>query len=77
MTIFQLFIYFDKNNENLKVDGLCSVRSDNENDTTLLIKNELLVQMQSGGTSNDGVLVLGATNRPWAIDNAFMRYGLT
>ncbi|PAV62366.1 hypothetical protein WR25_16743 isoform J [Diploscapter pachys] len=56
-----------------EVDGLSSARSDDESDTTLRIKNAFMAQMQSVSTDNDNVLVLGATNRPWAIDVAIMR----
>lgn len=58
------------------MDGLSSARSDDESDTTLRIKNALMTEMQSVGTDNDNVLVLGATNRPWAIDVAIMRYAV-
>jgi vacuolar protein-sorting-associated protein 4 len=34
---------------------------------------EFLVQMQGVGNNNDGVLVLGATNLPWELDNAIRR----
>lgn len=34
---------------------------------------EFLVQMQGVGNDNDGVLVLGATNLPWELDNAIRR----
>ena len=37
------------------------------------IKTEFLVQMQGVGKSNEGVLVLGATNTPWELDPAIRR----
>lgn len=56
-----------------EVDSLCSSRSEGENESSRRIKTEFLVQMQGTGTNNDGVLVLGATNVPWELDNAIRR----
>jgi len=56
-----------------EVDSLCGSRSEGENDSSRRIKTEFLVQMQGTGTNNDGVLVLGATNVPWELDNAIRR----
>jgi vacuolar protein-sorting-associated protein 4 len=56
-----------------EIDSLCGSRSDGDNDSTRRIKTEFLVQMQGVGKSNDGVLVLGATNTPWSLDPAVRR----
>ena len=56
-----------------EVDSLCGSRSEGENDSTRRIKTEFLVQMQGVGTDMNGVLVLGATNVPWELDNAIRR----
>lgn len=56
-----------------EVDALCGSRSDNESESARRIKTEFLVQMQGVGTDNDGILVLGATNIPWALDSAIRR----
>ena len=56
-----------------EVDSLCGSRSEGENDSSRRIKTEFLVQMQGTSTNNDGVLVLGATNVPWELDNAIRR----
>jgi vacuolar protein-sorting-associated protein 4 len=56
-----------------EIDSLCGARSDGDNDSTRRIKTEFLVQMQGVGKSNDGVLVLGATNTPWSLDPAVRR----
>jgi len=56
-----------------EIDSLCGSRSEGENDSTRRIKTEFLVQMQGVGNSMDGVLVLGATNVPWELDNAIRR----
>lgn len=37
------------------------------------MKTEFLVQMQGVGNDSTGVLVLGATNLPWALDPAIRR----
>ncbi|SCU65586.1 vacuolar protein sorting-associated protein 4, putative [Trypanosoma equiperdum] len=56
-----------------EIDSLCSARSDGENDASRRIKTEFLVQMQGVGHDDEGVLVLGATNIPWALDSAVRR----
>lgn len=56
-----------------EVDSLCGSRSEGENDSSRRIKTEFLVQMQGVGNDMDGVLVLGATNVPWELDNAIRR----
>lgn len=57
-----------------EVDSLCGTRNDGESEASRRIKTEFLVQMN--GVSNDDqtdVLVLGATNIPWALDTAIKR----
>jgi len=56
-----------------EIDSLAGSRSDNESEAARRIKTEFLVQMQGVGNDMDGVLVLGATNLPWAIDSAIRR----
>jgi len=56
-----------------EVDSLCGSRSDNESESARRIKTEFLVQMQGVGNNTDGILVLGATNIPWALDAAIRR----
>jgi len=56
-----------------EIDSLCGNRSDGENESGRRIKTEFLVQMQGVGKTNDGVLVLGATNTPWDLDPAIRR----
>ena len=56
-----------------EVDSLCGSRSEGENDSSRRIKTEFLVKRQGTATNNDGVLVLGATNVPWELDNAIRR----
>ncbi|KAG2387193.1 hypothetical protein C9374_001525 [Naegleria lovaniensis] len=74
--IKQLFDYASKRKPSVifidEVDSLCSVRNDNESETSRRIKTEFLVQMQ-GVSSKNGVTVVGATNLPWEIDIAIRR----
>ncbi|CCD25098.1 putative AAA family ATPase YTA6 NDAI_0E02810 [Naumovozyma dairenensis CBS 421] len=65
-----------------EIDSLLTTRSDNENESSRRIKTELLIQWSSlskaiphsdpNGKSNN-VLLLAATNLPWAIDEAARR----
>lgn len=67
-----------------EIDSMLTARSDNENESSRRIKTELLIQWsslsnataQSEAQNNildSRVLVLGATNLPWAIDDAARR----
>jgi len=56
-----------------EVDSLCSSRSDNESESARRIKTEFLTQMDGVGADSDNILVLGATNLPWALDSAIQR----
>lgn len=57
-----------------EIDSLVSARSDNETEASRRVKTEFMVQMQGVGSAKDGsILVLGATNLPWALDGAMRR----
>ncbi|CAF1109139.1 unnamed protein product [Rotaria sordida] len=56
-----------------EIDALCGQRNDTESESARRVKTEFLVQMQGVGTDNSGVLVLAATNIPWALDTAIRR----
>lgn len=56
-----------------EIDSMCGNRSDGENEASRRVKTEFLVQMQGVGHDDTGVLVLGATNLPWALDPAIRR----
>lgn len=56
-----------------EIDSMCGSRSDGENESTRRVKTEFLVQMQGVGKNSQGVLVLAATNIPWALDPAIRR----
>jgi vacuolar protein-sorting-associated protein 4 len=56
-----------------EIDSMCGSRSDGDSDVSRRIKTELLTEMQSVRGSLEGVLVIGATNTPWDIDQAVRR----
>ena len=56
-----------------EIDSMCGNRSEGENESSRRVKTEFLVQMQGVGSANEKVLVLGATNLPWALDPAVRR----
>ena len=57
-----------------EIDSLLTSRSENENEASRRIKTEFLVQLDGAGTNiDDRILIIGATNRPQEIDDAFVR----
>lgn len=56
-----------------EIDSIATARSDSDSESGRRIKTELLVQMDGLGNSLDQLLVLCATNLPWAIDSALLR----
>jgi vacuolar protein-sorting-associated protein 4 len=53
-----------------EVDSFCSKRREDEHEATRRIKDEMLQELN--GVSH-GVVVIGATNHPWELDDAFHR----
>ena len=63
-------LFFDE------VDALGASRSDmKQHAGRQLTVNQFLSEMDGVNTSNDGVLILAATNAPWHFDSAFRRPG--
>jgi SpoVK/Ycf46/Vps4 family AAA+-type ATPase len=62
-------LFFDE------VDALGATRADSRADTGRRIVNQFLEELDGVRASNDGVLVLAATNAPWHVDPAFRRPG--
>ncbi|RLI97979.1 MAG: ATP-binding protein [Candidatus Aenigmatarchaeota archaeon] len=54
-----------------ELDSVAVRRSDNSNEATRRVLGELLTQIEGFGSSNDDkILVMGATNKPWDMDDA-------
>lgn len=62
-------IFFDE------IDALMSARKDSEHEASRRIKTEFMTQVDGASTPTeaDRILVMGATNLPWAIDEAVLR----
>jgi SpoVK/Ycf46/Vps4 family AAA+-type ATPase len=62
-------IFFDE------IDALGSSRTDLRNSSAKMVINQFLSELDGVQSSNDGLLILGATNAPWQLDTAFRRPG--
>ncbi|MBA4055937.1 MAG: cell division protein, partial [Marivirga sp.] len=62
-------LFFDE------IDALGASRSDMRHSSSKTLINQFLTEMDGIDQSNDGVLILGATNAPWHLDSAFRRPG--
>jgi len=62
-------LFFDE------VDALGASRSDMRQHAGRQLINQFLAEMDGVKSSNDGVLILAATNAPWHLDSAFRRPG--
>jgi len=62
-------LFFDE------VDAMGASRSDLKQSAMRHVINQFLAEMDGVGASNDGVLILAATNAPWSVDAAFRRPG--
>jgi AAA+ superfamily predicted ATPase len=62
-------LFFDE------VDALGASRADMKTSAGRHLINQFLSELDGVTTSNDGVLILGATNAPWHLDSAFRRPG--
>ena len=58
-----------------EVDSILSQRREGENEATIRVKNEVLVQMDgvAGADASERLLLVGATNRPQELDEAARR----
>jgi transitional endoplasmic reticulum ATPase len=62
-------LFFDE------ADALAASRSDFRNTNARMLINQFLTELDGVQHSNEGVLVLAATNAPWHMDSAFRRPG--
>lgn len=62
-------LFFDE------VDALGASRSDLKHSGGRQLVNQFLSELDGVQSSNDGVLILAATNAPWQLDSAFRRPG--
>ena len=62
-------LFFDE------VDALGASRSDMRSSHGRLLINQFLSELDGVQTSNEGILILAATNAPWHLDSAFRRPG--
>jgi len=62
-------LFFDE------VDALASDRASMKHSAGRNVINQFLAEMDGAIGSNEGILVLGATNAPWQVDSAFRRPG--
>src|SRR5215204_1846629 len=62
-------LFFDE------VDALGASRTDMKTSAGRHLINQFLSELDGVKSSNDGVLILGATNAPWHLDSAFRRPG--
>jgi ATP-dependent 26S proteasome regulatory subunit len=62
-------LFFDE------IEALASRRGTSEQNHTRALVSTFLSEMDGAQGNNDGVLVLAATNVPWAVDSAFRRQG--
>jgi SpoVK/Ycf46/Vps4 family AAA+-type ATPase len=58
-----------------EIDALGASRSDMKQSSGRHLINQFLQELDGIDRSNDGVLILGATNTPWNLDPAFRRPG--
>ncbi|CDI86093.1 vacuolar sorting ATPase Vps4, putative [Eimeria praecox] len=56
-----------------EIDSMCGARSESDSESSRRMKTEFLIQMQGINFDLSEVLVLGATNTPWALDAAIRR----
>lgn len=62
-------LFFDE------IDALGASRSDMRQSSAKMLINQFLNEMDGIESSNEGVLILAATNAPWHLDGAFRRPG--
>lgn len=54
-------------------ESFCSTREEGDRDSVNKVKTEMLTQMEGLGVDNSNLLIVGATNLPHCLDDAFKR----
>lgn len=62
-------LFFDE------IDALGASRTDMRQSSSKMLINQFLNELDGVQSSNEGLLILGATNAPWHLDSAFRRPG--
>lgn len=62
-------LFFDE------IDALGASRNDMKNSSGRHLINQFLAELDGVDSDNDGLLIVGATNAPWHLDQAFRRPG--
>lgn len=62
-------LFFDE------VDAIAANRTDLRQSSSRMVINQFLSELDGVKSSNEGVLILAATNAPWHLDSAFRRPG--
>jgi len=62
-------LFFDE------IDALAADRKDLKGSAARTVINQFLAELDGADASNEGMLVIGATNAPWQLDGAFLRPG--
>ncbi|MFT6144427.1 MAG: SpoVK/Ycf46/Vps4 family AAA+-type ATPase [Myxococcota bacterium] len=62
-------LFFDE------IEALGAKRGGGRSESSMKLVSQFLAEMDGFSKKNEGVLILGATNVPWAVDSAFRRPG--
>eukprot|EP00656_Telonema_subtile_P039643 TRINITY_DN4472_c0_g1_i1.p1 TRINITY_DN4472_c0_g1~~TRINITY_DN4472_c0_g1_i1.p1 ORF type:complete len:232 (-),score=65.45 TRINITY_DN4472_c0_g1_i1:215-910(-) len=56
-----------------EIDSIAGARGEGKHESTTRMLTQLLIEMDGVGRDTDGLMVLGATNCPWDLDQAMRR----